>query len=456
MKYINTKSVLVLLSLSLLMIQPVYTWFTADDFCFIYKVQHDGLIKNMWFEYLNWDGRSISLTYPVCRFGAWTGLPWVGPLIGTVLLCIISGLMLRLAGIIGKSFQERIYNLTLVTACLWLVCFYFSSQTLYWTTGIGYNMDIVMLFTALLWLQKKPGGLGYYLTGTPIYFYAGTCSPNGVVALLFLLIIQWVYEAAIQKRINNKYIFALLLIVIAFLMVVLSPGNAKRMTGWDWRNLTHIWTVYFNIKTLLRNLVVYNSPILWSFLFMGVWGAMLWKKNNSEINTAGLFKSLVFHVYAHRYVFAAILCFLFFLPLPGMNSPRTNIQFAMFAVFYGLSNWSDIRNSLEDKVSGNQLQNLRFMILGFFIITAGSQAFDARYVNGQLKQREVKMKSLQGQDVVLSNNDMVRTPTTRVFEDLATDSSYWLNRCVADHYGLKSIKLIDTAEKTMNYGRLTK
>lgn len=446
-----------LLSLSLLMIQPVYTWFTADDFCFIHRVQHDGLMKNMWNEYLNWDGRSISLTYPVCRFGAWTGLHWVGPLVGTVLLAIISGLMLRLAGIWGKSLKDNIFNLTLLTACLWLVCFYFSSQTLYWTTGIGYNLDIVMLFTALLWLQKKPESTVYYLVGIPIYFYAGTCSPNGVLALLFLLFIQWFYEALIhQNNQSKKYLFALLFIGVAFLMVVLSPGNAKRMTGWDWRNLTHIWTVYFNIKTILGNLVAYNSPMLWPFLLIGVWGALLWKKANAEINTAGVFKSLVFHVYAHRFVFAAILCFLFFLPLPGMNSPRTNIQFAMFAVFYGLSNWVNIGKSLEGKVSGNQLQSLELIILGVFIITAGSQAFDARYVKGQLKQREAKLNYLKGQDVVLTNNDMVRTPTTRVFEDLATDSGYWLNRCVADHYGLKSIKLIDTAEKTVNYGRLTK
>jgi hypothetical protein len=81
--------------------------------------------------------------------------------------------------------------------------------------------------------------------------------------------------------------------------------------------------------------------------------------------------------------------------------------------------------------------------------------FDARYVKGQLALRDAKLKSLRGQSVTLTEEDFVRTPTTRRFEDLATDSSYWLNKCVADHYGLKSIKLVDRRPKRVNYGQLT-
>ena len=183
-------SVFIGLAAALLIVQPFYTWFAADDFSYIVKVKQSGLIRNMWQEYLNWDGRSISLTYPVCRFGAWTGIYWVGPFVGTFLLVVIAHLMLRISEIKVESIQNKIFNLILLTSILWLVCFYFASQTLYWTTGIGYNMDIVMLFMALFWLQKKPEGMGYYLAGIPIFFYAGTCSPNGVLALFFLLFIQ--------------------------------------------------------------------------------------------------------------------------------------------------------------------------------------------------------------------------------------------------------------------------
>jgi hypothetical protein len=89
-----------------------------------------------------------------------------------------------------------------------------------------------------------------------------------------------------------------------------------------------------------------------------------------------------------------------------------------------------------------------------FIVIGSSQVFDARYVKGQLALRDAKLKSLRGQSVVLTEEDFVRTPTTRRFEDLSTDSSYWLNRCVADHYGLKSIKMVDTRKKTVNFGQM--
>ncbi|MFN5218846.1 MAG: hypothetical protein ACK5CL_08760, partial [Sphingomonadales bacterium] len=149
----------------MLLIQPFYTWFTADDFCLMSAVQQNGLMSNMWQEYLTWDGRSISLTYPVCRFGLWTGKYWVGPMLGTLLLMGIAHLMLLISGLQGHGFREKWQRIITLTAALWLVCFYFSSQTLYWTTGIGYNLDVVMLFMSWYWLQRWKGNRNDYLLG---------------------------------------------------------------------------------------------------------------------------------------------------------------------------------------------------------------------------------------------------------------------------------------------------
>jgi len=72
-----------------------------------------------------------------------------------------------------------------------------------------------------------------------------------------------------------------------------------------------------------------------------------------------------------------------------------------------------------------------------------------------MAQRHSKLKSLQGQNVVLTEQDFVRTPATRRFEDLSSDSAYWLNRCVAEHYHLKSIKMVDTRPKKVVMGVIT-
>jgi len=445
---------LAMVALLILWVQSFYTWFAADDFCYIQSVRANGWIGNMWQEYLTWDGRSISLTYPVCRFGLWTGKYWVGPMLGTLLLFGIAYLMLLISGLQGQGLREKWQRRITLTATLWLVCFYFSSQTLYWTTGIGYNLDVVMLLMAFYWLKRWKSQGRDYLLGIPIFFYAGTCSPNGVLALLFAMGLQWLYEAIITKNaIYKKYAFAFAWMLLAFAMVVLSPGNARRMTGWDANNLTHIWTVYFNIKRLLGDLMVQNSPLLWPFLAMGLLGGTLAYRNQNI--QGNLWQKLLGMAYQHRLLLAATISFFFFLPLPGMHSPRTNIQFAMFGVLYGLTHLPGLINLAGERWTEANSRFVYGLVLMVFIVIGSSQVFDARYVKGQLALRDAKLKSLWGQSVVLTEDDFVRTPTTRRFEDLSTDSSYWLNKCVADHYGLKSIKLVDRRPKQVNYGQLT-
>jgi hypothetical protein len=450
----NKNTLLALVALAILLIQPFFTWFTADDFCLMGKVQADGIISNMFHEYLTWDGRSISLTYPVCRFGLWTGKYWVGPMLGTLLLLGIAHLILLISGLQGQGLREKWQRRITLTAALWLVCFYFSSQTLYWTTGIGYNLDVVMLFIAFYWLKRWKSQGRDYLLGIPIFFYAGTCSPNGVLALLFALWLQWLYEAWVAKNvIHKKYVFAFAWMLLAFAMVVLSPGNARRMTGWDANNLTHVWTVYFNIKRLLGDLMAQNSPMLWPFLAMGLLGGTLAYRNQNI--QGNVLHKLLGTAFQHRLLLAAIISCFFFLPLPGMHAPRTNIQFAMFGVLYGLTQLTGLMSLADERWTEANSRFLSQLILIMFITIGGSQVFDARYVKGQLALRDAKLQSMRGQLVVLTEEDFVRTPTTRRFEDLSTDSSYWLNKCVADHYGLKSIKLVDRRPKQVNYGQLT-
>ncbi len=445
---------LIILAVVVYFIQPVYTWFAADDFCLMAKIQAEGLIRNMFHDYMNWDGRSISLTYPVCRIGLYAGLPWLGPFLGSLLMMAMAVLLLRIVDSKFNFGWTGIFRTITLTVLLWLVFFNFLSQTLFWTTGVGYNMDIVLLLLALFWIKQWKGSTRDFVLGLPIFFYAGTCSPNGVLALLFLLFVQWMHELYIQKiRSNPKYLYAVSFIFVALFLVIFSPGNKNRMSSWDWKNLTHIWTIYFNFKLLLKNLFNYNSLFIWPLIAIGFMGGLMKGfANNSD--DKGWFKQIFNGIYLHRFFLAAVIGFFFFLPLPGLNSPRTAIQFAIFATLYGLSNLAVIVNYFGEK-KNQLLHNVALLVNFIFIITAMSQAFDARYVKNQMAQRHSKLKSLQGQNVVLTEQDFVRTPATRRFEDLSSDSAYWLNRCVADHYHLKSIKMVDTRPKKVVMGVIT-
>lgn len=434
---------LAFISLLLFLIQPLFTWFSADDFCYLKLVQASGLLKNMLRDYMVWDGRSISLTYPVCRIGLFNGAPWLGPMIGSILMLVAAVIMLRLSDDWKTGSSRGFFDIVTLTVLLWLVFFNFLSQTLYWTTGVGYNMDVVMLLSAIWWVSRWQGKTRDFIVGLPVFFYAGTCSPNGVLALMFILVVQWLHDLLISRRKENlKYIYAFLLILIATGLVVLSPGNKNRMSSWDWNNLTHIWTVYFNVKLLVKNLFNYNSLFVWPLIALGMAGATL-KMAKADFRMKGLIEKCLIVLYEHRYFIAAFISFFFFLPLPGMNSPRTAIQFAVFSTLYGISNRAALFSHLEQLKS--RLTMLASVIIHLvFIIVACSQVFDARYVKAQMAQRDAKLKSLKGQRVVLTEADYVRTPATRRFEDLSADSSYWLNQCISEHYGLKSVILVDT------------
>lgn len=435
------------------MLQPFFTWFTADDFCLIGKVQADGIISNMFHEYLTWDGRSISLTYPVCRLGLWLGKYWVGPMLGSLLLLIAGRLLVANTGFRIHGWQQSLQVTAVMGIFLWLACLPISSQTLYWTTGIGYNLDIVLLMIAYAWTIKSWDKPWEKALAIPVFFYAGTCSPNGVLALLLLLGLEWLHGMLVEKKsAHSHYIPAFLLIITALLLVVLSPGNARRMNGWDMRNLTHIWTVYFNIKRLLGNLLDYNGIVVWPMLILGLWGSVV------SVGKQGmtLFQRLVYQLHQYRFLLAAVISVLFFLPLPGMHAPRTNIQFMMFVVWYGLWGMQQLISNKTWLPDSAHIQRISSILLVLGIVVGLSQAFDARFVKKQLASRDAKLRNMRGQHVVLNEDDFVRTPATRVFEDLAADSSYWLNQCVANYYGLKSVKLIDRRKQTFSFGRLTK
>ena len=434
-----------------LLIQPFFTWFAADDFCYIQAVQANGWVGNMFHEYLTWDGRSISLTYPVCRLGLWLGKYWVGPMLGTMFMLAAGWLMMKITGIQIQGRKQALEAIAAAGMLIWLACFPISSQTLYWTTGIGYNLDIVLLLLAYAWIKKSWDKPWQKALSIPIFFYAGTCSPNGVLALLLVLGLEWLYGALVLKKAEHlRYTMAVVIMLTAFFIVVLSPGNARRMTAWDANNLTHIWTIYFNIKRLVGNLIDYNGIVVWPMLLVGIWGSVVSMKKN----TATFMERAIAVLFSYRLLFAACISVLFFLPLPGMHAPRTNIQFMMFVVWYGMWGWQQLRIFEVLRAESLGLKNLTTILLCCGIVLGLSQAFDARFVKQQLASRDAKLRNMRGTDVVLSEADFVRPPYTRRFEDLATDSSYWLNRCVADHYGLKSIKMVDTRKKTVNFGQM--
>ena len=423
-------------------IHPFFTWFVADDFCFMPEVHSQGVFKNMWHHYMNWDGRGMSLTFIIARVGLWTGVYWVGPMLASLLLLLFGWINIRLFLPELTSRNERIIALSTMTAVLWLCCFPFASQTLYWSTGAGYNLDIILILAGYAGVMHLKPGIKNTMLGIPLFFYVGTASPNAVAGLLLIMGIQALYETKQgQGRAYLRFARFILPMLAGFLMVILAPGNANRLVGLDKANLTHIWTIYFNIKHIFSNLLDYNTPVTWGLLFLGLMGGVAASKDEQQKQPSWLRI-----VYAHRFLLAACISAWFFTAFPGMHSPRTNIHFMAFMVMYGISGLGILCVKHTPLMDIGKAPAMNLLLLVFLLI-AGTQAFDARNTRKLVLKRDAKLKERKGQDVLLGKEDDIKEPESRTFEDVGEYPNYWLNQCVANHYGLKSIKMIKKPAK---------
>lgn len=441
---------LALLGAVIFFIQPLYTWFVADDFPYLMKVQRTGIFGNMWQDYKGWDGRSISLTYFMSRIGLYYGKYWVGPMIASLMVLVTSILTLKLADIRFSSKTSYFSAIMVLTGFYWLVSFNFSSQTLYWTTGIGYNLDLILLLFAAWLLKTWRQGIPFYILAAIAGFYAGTVSPNGVLALLFVLVISWMKEVIIDKKpVHFKYGFMFVFIVAGLMVVLMAPGNGKRLGAMDRANYTHIWTIYFNLKLMFSHLWKYNTALLWMGMLAGVAGAWMELKNTRR-NANGIIAKVVACAYAYRWMIAAGIAFIFFLIYPALHSPRTNIHFAVFMVVFIVTQLKNMMSVTNQNVN-DVFVKTGLAVLLIFVVIGASQAFDARYVKGQMFARDQKLKNLAGTDVVLTSEDVIRPGMTRRFEDVSGDTTYWLNQGVAKYYNLKTIRMELKKEK-FTYG----
>jgi hypothetical protein len=406
------------------------------------EVQAQGVFQNMWHHYMTWDGRGMSLTFIIARVGLWTGVYWVGPMLASLLLLLFGWMNLRLflPRITGR--QNRIIALSAMTAVLWLCCFPFASQTLYWSTGAGYNLDIILILAGYAGMMHLQPGVKNTVLGIPLFFYVGTASPNAVAGLLLIMGIQALYEAKQgQGRTYLRFTRFVLPMLAGFLMVILAPGNANRLVGLEKANLTHLWTIYFNIKHIFSNLMEYNTPLTWTLMAVGLIGGIVGSQDQKQIPSGWLRTA-----HAHRFLLAACIAAWFFTAFPSMHSPRTNIHFMAFMVMYGISGLGILYRSCGELVTLCKAPVLNLLLLVFLVIGC-TQAFDARNTRKLALKRDAKLRALKGQDVVLGKEDDIKEPESRTFEDVGENPNYWLNQCVANHYGLKTIKMIKKPAK---------
>jgi hypothetical protein len=219
-----------------------YSRYIADDFCSAAMARRLGVLRAVWYWYLNWTGR-----YSASALDAVFGLggPAITPIVPTVTLLIwLAALMHTAAALLPKEGKFRIAHAVVIAVTAVYVSLILSPnvpQALYWGQGMRSIVPPLVLSTiqvdclARMGTKQWPASrhrlqliLGFFLA-----FIIGGFNETYAALQLGALAGSWVIVRAMRSWETRKQLLDHLLAgaigaIVAFVIVAASPGNAIR------------------------------------------------------------------------------------------------------------------------------------------------------------------------------------------------------------------------------------
>jgi len=215
-----------------------FTRLLADDFCSAYYAGRLGLLRSIWYWYINWSGRysAYAADWLVEKIGVYS-LSVIPPL-SLLLWLILTVIAVYKALPGGKSL---VIAVTLSAIFLFVVLALSPSipQSLYWWNGMrAYSLPLMMLtlYAVLFQVgverlksakQVMAGILASFLLAFAIGGFSETCAAFQVALLGYFLIVEWF----VRGRDSAPFRFLLagwIGSIVALAIVVLAPGNTVR------------------------------------------------------------------------------------------------------------------------------------------------------------------------------------------------------------------------------------
>ena len=220
-----------------------YTRLIADDFCSAYYARRLGLLRSIWYWYINWSGRytAFGSDWLMEKIGVYT-LPVIHSLaLLAWLIFTVAALQLSLRHILPDS-RSKTISLSLGMVFLFVILLLDPNipQTLYWWNGMrSYVLPLILLTLYVVLLQfgtktlrdpgwRKIGLLTSFLFTLVTGGLGETYTAFQVVFLLYLLVLE-----LLAHKDKRSTPFQLLFAgwvgsLVAFIILVYAPGNAIR------------------------------------------------------------------------------------------------------------------------------------------------------------------------------------------------------------------------------------
>jgi hypothetical protein len=432
-----------------------YTRMIADDFCSAYFAGHLGLLRSIWYWYINWSGRfaAFGADWLVEKISVST-LPAIHSLtVIAWLVFAVVGLQISLKHILPQAKSISV-SLALGTVFLFVVLLLNPSiqQTVYWWNGMrSYLLPLVLLTLYGVLLQvgvEKWTTSKWQTTGVVISFLfmlmtgglGETYVAFQVVLLFYLLALE-----LLVHRDKSSLLFRLLLAgwigsLAAFAIVVVAPGNAVRQAYFPPHpSLVKLFQISFQsyldfIFDILRS-PEKIAGLFGAILTAAYFGTLSERKSNVE---RWFIPALLFGSFA--------LSFACFVPGAYATSEATAERTIVIPVF-GLVLfllWAGFlfgqqlsRNSL---LVGRIIPVLAVIMISYSAVLGFQNVYNTRRIYMDFAQKWDKVDA----QILLAKNsgaESVTVPALNVPSgpggDPIDNPNYWVNQCYSLYYGIQ-------------------
>ena len=217
---------------------------TGDDYCLLYFADRFGLLRSIWYWYLNFEGifSGVFTDYFLVYFGE----KWMGVVLPAILLVLVGNASFSFGVLLEHkyhSLQKTLAALALGIALVVAVFVWspYIQQSYYWWAGTRkYVMPLIFISLYpglyLRFIRKdwsRRGTLLWYLVSFAFLFFTGgyseTLNPGLFVAFLFVISLRlWLTGFDLKDKSFWFLVSGFVGFLIAFAIMVLSPGNSVR------------------------------------------------------------------------------------------------------------------------------------------------------------------------------------------------------------------------------------
>ena len=431
-----------------------FTRMIADDFCSAAFANRLGLLRSVWYWYLNWSGRYTAFAADWLVFGPGLGpyrLHYFVPL-SLVLWLIFTASALYLY--LRKN-HELAFLHSLALACIFIFVVLLLTpdipQSLFWWNGMRTYALSLVLFSFYIFLYQlnrqyfKLNPPVTYVLGFILFFLSGGISETMAVAqtVFILFMISLHFLKLVDRPRTELYFlfFSLAGLIASMVVLILAPGNTVR------RELLPpppdiLTLASISIQAYLSFLVgLFQKPAM----LIGMAGAIL-----SAIWIGGQYKFLspVRAGLIPAYLLGGILISLACFP-PGVygysESPPPRVMiipiFFLMAGVLGASFLSGIQ--LAERVGAQRtssaLLTAAVLLTGYAALSTAWSLVQQRHIYTDFARRwdQVDAQILQAR---ADNLDTVTIPAMNVWTggggDPTDNPRFWVNQCYSLYYGL--------------------